>query len=131
LLFAIVSITMSNKVWVTWKDAAGEPSHAKVINLDDDADADDLRVAFVKQQNLTTTVPGQLKVFEPEDGGKLDEGKKLKEYFTAPSGSAAPPGPGKSAVTALFITFPPQQQNGELRCCCSRILIVCTLPRCF
>ena len=114
---------MSKKVWVTWQDATGTRFHVKVTELADDADVDDLRRTFVKQQNLTTTVPGELKVSETEGGEKLKADEELKDYFTAPSGSAAPPGPGKSAVTALLITFPPQQQNGELRCCCSRILV--------
>jgi hypothetical protein len=118
LLFAFVAITMSNKVWVTWKDAAGDVLHSKVTNLDDDADVDDLRKAFVDQQNLATTIPGGLEV-SAADGIVLSEDATLKLFFVTPGTPES--APGKSKATALVVTFPPPQQpNGKLRCC-SRI----------
>ena len=118
---------MSKKVWVTWQDATGTRFHVKVTELADDADVDDLRRTFVKQQNLTTTVPGELKVSETEGGEKLKADEELKDYFTAPSGSAAPPGPGKSENSALFVRFrfTQQPQNGKLRCCFCILVFKC------
>jgi hypothetical protein len=117
LLFAIVSITMSNKVWVTWKDpATGKVVASKVYGLEDNADVDDLRIEFLAKRPGLELDPAHLEIFATQDGGKLDEGKELKEYFTNSAGSLSLP--GKSKATALIVMFPPQQQqNGKLRCC--------------
>ena len=124
---------MRNKVWVTWKSSTGEDLFDKVTKLAGDSDVTDLRKAFVEQQNFASTSPGTLPVFEREDGEKLKAGKELKDYFTAPAGSAsealpeAMPGPGKSVDTALVVAFPPpqQQQNGKLRCCFCILVCKC------
>eukprot|EP00978_Attheya_sp_CCMP212_P041524 scaffold239002_cov62-Attheya_sp.AAC.2 len=109
LLFAFVDNTMSNKVWVTWKDAAGNAFYAKVTNLDEHADVDDLRTKFVDQQKITVG-PGVLSVFETERGAELRASKKLKDYsFTDASDAATQPGPGKSEETALIV----QQPNAD------------------
>jgi hypothetical protein len=76
MLFAFVVNTMSNKVWVTWKNAAGEAPFCKVREFEDGAIVDDLRKKFVKQQNLITTIPSTLSVFETEGGEKLKAGKR-------------------------------------------------------
>ena len=105
---------MSNKVWVTWNDAAGKTVHVKVINLADDADVDDLRKNVVDQQKLTVG-SGFLSVSEKKGGVCLNMDVLVKQYFI---GSADPAeAPGKTLRTALVITLPQQQQNGKLHCC--------------
>jgi hypothetical protein len=112
----------NNKVWVTWRDSSTggiNMSYAKVIELEDDADVDDLRRAFVALAKLDVG-PTTVTVSVFENGEKLSEDKKLKDYFVPPAGSAFLPAPGKSKDTALVVTLPlPQlpQPNGKLRCC--------------
>eukprot|EP00978_Attheya_sp_CCMP212_P020835 scaffold60175_cov106-Attheya_sp.AAC.1 len=103
------SSTMSNTVWVRWTASSTDAMfYAKVKELDDDADVDDLRNAFVGQQRLDIG-PATVSVFE--NGEKLSEDKKLKDYFVPPAGSAFLRAPGKSKVTALVVTLPPPQQQ--------------------
>lgn len=105
--------TMSNRVWVRWKNStSNEWSFDKVTELNDDADISEPRKAFVKQQCLEVS-PGTLEVRETENGDKLREDATLKDcsYFMSPEGSAGLPGPGKIRDTALFLTLPPQTQN--------------------
>eukprot|EP00978_Attheya_sp_CCMP212_P022149 scaffold65731_cov32-Attheya_sp.AAC.2 len=104
---------MSNTVWVTWKDSSTDAMfYAKVIELEYDAEVVDLRRAFVAQQRLGIG-PASLKVFE--NGEKLSEDKKLKDYFVPPADSAFLPAPGKIKDTALVVTLPPPQQQNKKR----------------
>eukprot|EP00978_Attheya_sp_CCMP212_P017776 scaffold47860_cov39-Attheya_sp.AAC.2 len=94
----------NNTVWVRWRDSStGGMFYDKVMELDDDAEVVDLRRAFVAQEKLDIG-PATLKVFE--NGEKLSEDKKLKDYFVPPAGSAFLPAPGKSKDTALVVTLP-------------------------
>jgi hypothetical protein len=61
--------------------------HAKVTDLDQHADVDDLRKYLVKQQKLTVG-PARLSVFEHEGAEKPNVSKKLKDYFAPQSGFA-------------------------------------------
>eukprot|EP00978_Attheya_sp_CCMP212_P037562 scaffold178534_cov51-Attheya_sp.AAC.1 len=92
---------MSNTVWVRWWTASSTDRmfNAKVKELDDDADVDDLRNAFVQQHEPSVQRPASLKVFENDE--QLSEDKKLKDYFVPPAGSACLLAPGKSKATAL------------------------------
>ena len=115
---------MSNKVWVTWKWAAGEdPLVDKVIDLDNNADVADLRRLFVTQQQLQVS-PGTLSVSKTDGGEKLKAGDPLQPYFVLPPGSAGLAGPGQDDDTALFVTFQ-QQPKGELRCCFCILVFKC------
>eukprot|EP00978_Attheya_sp_CCMP212_P024652 scaffold77824_cov56-Attheya_sp.AAC.1 len=112
---------MSNKVWVTWKGAAGDTLYTQVTNLHHGADVDDLREKFVTQQRLDVG-PATLSV-STADGINtvLSEDATLKSYWVTSSDSAAQSGPGKRKSTALVVTFPPRQQDGEW--CCVAVLV--------
>jgi hypothetical protein len=121
-LQVITATTMSNEVWVRWTFPQSETLFGRVKRLGDGAVVVDLRDAFVDQQNLTTTVPGELKV-STADGTVLSEDAIVKPFFVTPGTQET--APGKSKNKALLVTFPPQQQqNGELRCCSSCIQFV-------
>lgn len=103
---------MSNKVWVRWKDSTtGEVLTGKVVELQDDADIDDLLQAFAKQQNLLHFSPAAIQVRETENGEKLKASAVLTDCFVPSATAAAASGPGRSEDTALFITLPQQQQQ--------------------
>lgn len=104
---------MSNMVWVKWEDAAVKEDEyfSKVINLDDSADIDDLRRAFVEPLEPSVQRPAAIQVRETRDGEMLKSSKKLSIYFVPAASSAAVPGPGKSGDTALFLTLPLPQQS--------------------
>ena len=97
-----------NKVWVTWQGATGKDLLDKVTGLKDDADVSDLRRKFVEQQNLNSTSPATLDVFETKDGKPLRVDQVLKQYFAqvTPGSSVTAPGPGKSSDRALVVEFP-------------------------
>lgn len=104
---------MSNKVWVRWKDSTtGEVLTGKVVELQHDADIDDLRQAFAKQQYFLHFSPATIQVRETENGEKLKASAVLTDFFV-PSATAAASGPGRSEDTALFLTLPQQQQQKQ------------------
>ena len=83
----IVAATMSNSVWVRWKDStSSEWMFDKVTALHDDADISDLRKAFLKQQHIEVS-PGAVRVREAEDGEMLKASTMLTIYFMPPAGS--------------------------------------------
>jgi hypothetical protein len=81
-----------------------------VKRLDEGALVDDLRDAFVEQQNLTATVPGTLH-FSTADGTKLGEDHSVEPFFLIPGTQES--SPGKSRSTPLMVTFPPPQEANE------------------
>jgi aspartyl/asparaginyl-tRNA synthetase len=104
---------MSNKVWVTWKDAAGgDPLFDKVTNLEDGADVCDLLRTFVTDRKMNEVDPATLSVFETEGGKELSQDATLDNYFTATSESSATL-PGQSKKMALVVTFRQQHPNGK------------------
>jgi hypothetical protein len=121
LLFAIVANTMSNKVWVTWKDAEGQDLFAMVKRLDEGALVDDLRDAFVADRRINVD-PATLKVSKTQGGEKLEEDQPVRDFFVIPGAQESAPGTSKS--TALVVTFPPpEQQDGKLRCSCCIVFL--------
>ena len=102
---------MSEKVWVKWKNAGSNWLFGKVTNLAADADVDDLRKAFVMQQNLQIS-PGRLSVSLGAEGEVLEEDGFLQPHFVRILQGKA--GPGQSKTTALLVTGtdqPPQPQG--------------------
>ena len=101
--------TMSNEVWVRWKDSiSNDWLFDKVVGLKDDSLITDLRKAFAKQQEPDIRPPAAVTVRETENGETLKASTKLADYFVPPADSVALPGPGKSEETALFLTIPPR-----------------------
>mmetsp|Transcript_23737 Transcript_23737/g.36034 ORF Transcript_23737/g.36034 Transcript_23737/m.36034 type:complete len:316 (-) Transcript_23737:1586-2533(-) len=95
---------MSQKVWVTWKYDSNNWLFGKVTNLNDNDDVDDLRKAFVKQQNLNISPDGVSVSAAGVEGEALEEDKGLQPYFV--SNARRKPGPGQSKNTALVLTVP-------------------------